>query len=105
MYQVTRTAVRPSTDVDFYHTNGDDDLSVQFRAEWWKNYIQTQDRLILMDVTLSEDTLTKTTVFIWDCEESWHEAGTLPAVSATWADRNTYNDTHGIVITEVGSQL
>lgn len=105
MYQVTRTAVKPSVDVEFYSTNGDDELSANFRTEWWKNYIQTQDKLILIDITFSDDNLTKTTVFIWDCEDSWKEAGALPAVAATWADRDIYNNKNGILITEVGALL
>jgi len=98
MYQITAKHVRPSTDVPFFSPLGTDDEAVQFRAHWEQAYKST-GKLLLLDQQLSIDQLTQTTVFFWDCEESYTNAMLDPIVAAHWAVREAHNDTNGIVQT------
>lgn len=104
MYQVTRTATRPSTDIEFYSILGDDEFKKNIRWHWSTVY-QDTGLSILTHQELSDDQLTLITIFVWESEDAYNAATADPVVINFWTARDEYNDTHGITYSEVTSTI
>jgi hypothetical protein len=104
MYQIIRTAARPSIDIEFFKVSDIDDVSNHFMTYWVETYRHT-DKLLLLVQEHSDDQLTMTTTFIWDSEETCNDVYADPVVSNYWAIRDAYNTENGVTFSEVRNTL
>ena len=88
MFIVQRTFTRPNVNVEFYANNAD------FTKHWNENYKGT--KVASTTVTLSDDKLTKTYVWVYANEAAFNAAGADPVITANWAARDEYNTANGI---------
>ena len=102
MYKIIITAIRPSTDVEFFSVFTDS--LADFRSHWNETYFLT-NKVTRAETSLSIDKLSQTTTQIWNSEESYNEAMADPIVMEFYKTRKDYNDSHGIIIENIVTTL
>lgn len=98
MLKVEYIRTRPITDIAFFspimpYLNHSPN---EFIPHWWATYRGT-GKLVNLIQTLSNDSLTQTSIMTWIDEQTYNEAMSDPIVVRFYEALNDYNEKNGII--------
>lgn len=96
MYIITRKVTRPNTSLEFRNMLHES-VTTEVRKHWVDSY-KTTGKCIIVNSTLSPDSLEMTTTMIWDSKDSWNEYQADPVMlEGLFNPIHTYQDENGFI--------